>query len=153
MGHCDRMPSPDLGSLICCSLSTRNLDAARALLLLEECLPSKRMQGMRIRNGGMTSARTKMMKAADPEGRLTDDQRAVNGWSNMIRYHAARGDAQAVANAGAAMLMPSKRVSQQAGAMALTALEKGDFNTAAKAIQAAYNSFPDGESVRVNTAG
>ena len=94
-----------------------------------------------------------IMNAADPERKLSEDQRAINGWGNMIRYYTDRGNPQAVANAGAAMLMHSKRMSQQAGAMALTALEKGDFDTAAKAIQAAYNSFPNGESVRVNAAG
>ncbi len=90
---------------------------------------------------------------ANAAGRLTDDQRAVHGWSNMIKYYTDRGDAKAVANAGAAMLMHSKRVSQQAGAFALAAIEKGDYRSAAKAIQVAYNTFPDGQTVRVNTAG
>ena len=61
---------------------------------------------------------------ANAAGRLTNDQRAVHGWSNMIKYYTDRGDAKAVANAGAAMLMHSKRVSQQAGAFALAAIKK-----------------------------
>ena len=94
-----------------------------------------------------------LQDTADPQGKMTPDQRAVHGWANLIKYYTEQGNPQAVANAGAAMLMHSKRVSQQAGAMALAAIEKGDYQTAAKAIQAAYNTFPNGQSVRVNTAG
>ena len=94
-----------------------------------------------------------LMSAVDRDGSMSEDQRAVHGWGNMIKYYTDRGNPQAAANAGAAMLMHSKRVSQQAGAMALAAMEKGDYDAAAKMIQAAYNTFPDGKTVRVNAAG
>lgn len=92
-----------------------------------------------------------LMKTA-PTG-LTDDQKAVYVWGNLIKYHAAHDNPQGVANAGAAMLMHSKRVSQAAGALALAAMEKGDYDTATRAIQRAYNTFPDGQTVKVNTSG
>jgi spore germination cell wall hydrolase CwlJ-like protein len=94
-----------------------------------------------------------IMKTVDPTGSLPREQRAVAGWNALYQFHTSRGNPEAAARAGAAMLMYSKQVSQRAGAFAMAALEKGDVKGAARAIQAAYEVVPDGQSVRVNQGG
>jgi muramidase (phage lysozyme) len=104
--------------------------------------------------GAPDPAMVKQLEATvDPQGQMTDDQRAVHAWGNLIKYYTEKGNPQAVANAGAAMLMHSKKVSQAAGAYALAAIEKGDYQKAAQAVASAYNVFPDGQTIRVNAGG
>ena len=70
--------APDLGPLFCSSLSTLNLDAVASA----------------------PAPREVSAEQANAAGRLTDDQRAVHGWSNMIKCYTGPRCAKAVARWG-----------------------------------------------------
>src|SRR5579859_740694 len=88
-------------------------------------------------------------RAVDPDGHLTEGQRNMvalyQGWKFFIGH----GDPNKAASYAGQFLMAARAESQAAGERAQAALKQGDMGTAAKDIQKAYDSVPDGVQMQV----
>jgi hypothetical protein len=103
------------------------------------------------RNAGAPSPRDVKMigDKVDPQGKLTEGQRAIAGWKAVYDFHTQKGNAPAAQRAAMAMLMYTKAAATQGGAIAEAAFEKGDYEGGAKAIVNAYNTLPDGTRIEI----
>lgn len=116
---------------------------------------SDKSAGMRAFARGVGAASPAEYQAAsqtvDPQNKLSEDEKVMATLNAGYKFWLGQGEPEKAKKYAASMLMYTKTVASSAGAMAQTAAQNNDADSAAKWIQKAQNYITDGKSLTYKT--